>query len=108
MKRGDLVTVADRSGDFAGKPRPAIIVQSDLFDAHHSVTVCLITTGVTGQHLFRVPVTPGATTGLRFPSEIAVDKLQAVRADRVGSRIGVAADETMILVDQALRRWLAL
>jgi mRNA interferase MazF len=108
MTRGDFVTVADRSGDFACKPRPAIVVQSNVFESHQSVTVCLVTTGVTGNSLFRIPVSPGAETGLRFSSEIAIDKLQAVRADRIGSRIGSASDEIMFLVDQALRRWLAL
>ncbi|RHW16346.1 type II toxin-antitoxin system PemK/MazF family toxin [Sphingomonas gilva] len=108
MKRGEFVTIADRSGDFAGKPRPAVVVQSSVFETHQTVTVCLVTSGVTGHHLFRVPVLPGAATGLRLPSEIAVDKLQAVRADRIGRRIGQASEDTMFLVDQALRRWLAL
>lgn len=41
MRRGDLVTVA-LQGDF-GKPRPALIIQSDLFDAHPSLTILPVT-----------------------------------------------------------------
>jgi mRNA interferase MazF len=109
MRRGDIVRVADRTGDYAGKPRPALVVQSDLFaPSHDSITVCLITSNITGFGLFRIPVPADEATGLHAASEVAVDKLQSVRRSRIGGKIGVASDDTMILVDQALRRWLAL
>ena len=44
MKRGDFVTIA-LQGDF-GKPRPALVIQSDLFDAHSSVTVLLLSSKI--------------------------------------------------------------
>lgn len=107
MKRGDYVLVADRGGDFSGKPRPALVVQSDLFnDSHPSVTVCIVTTVLTGTPMYRVPVAANETNGLRYDSEVAVDRLQAVWAHRIDRKIGTAADETLLAVDQALRRWL--
>lgn len=110
MKRGDIVIIADPdAGDFGKKPRPAVVVQTDPFlQDHASVTVCLITSHVTGFGLFRLPVPAGESTGLLKPSEISIDKLQTVWRHRVGARIGSVADEIMFDVDQALRRWLAL
>jgi mRNA interferase MazF len=109
MKRGDIVTIADRIGDFTGKPRPALVVQADAFNAEHAtVTVCLITSEVTGHALFRVPLPQGAETGMRVDSEIAVDKLQTIRRHKVGRCIGAVSTDTIFAVDQALRRWLAL
>ncbi len=109
MKRGDIVIVADRSaGDFAGKPRPAVVIQDNAFEHHASVTVCLITGRVRGWEMFRVPIGSDDITGLREPSEVSVDKIQTIRADRVGAHIGRAPGEVMFSVDQALRRWLAL
>lgn len=107
--RGDIVIVADRTaGDFAGKPRPALVIQDNAFEHHASITVCLITGKVHGWGMFRVPIAAGEGTGLRGPSEISIDKIQTIRADRVGARIGRAPGEVMFTVDQALRRWLAL
>ena len=110
MRRGDIVTIADASaGDFASKPRPALVVQSDFFvDEHESVTVCLITSHLTGYHLFRVPVSNDEATGLLKPSEISIDKIQTVWRHRIGRQIGRVSDEVMFGVDQALRRWLAI
>jgi mRNA interferase MazF len=109
VKRGDLITIADPAGDFSGKPRPALVVQSDDFNIDHaSVTVCLLTSHVSGLSLFRVPVEPDPATGLRVRSEVEIDKLQAVWRHRIGYRIGHLPPETMTAVDQALRRWLSL
>ena len=109
MKRGDIVTIADPSGDFSSKPRPAVIVQNDLFNnTHASVTVCLITSQLTGHAMFRVPLPADNTTGLRRPSEVEVDKIQAVWSHRVGKSVGKVSEMTMLAVDEALKRWLAL
>lgn len=110
MNRGSIVIIADReAGDFAGKPRPALVVQTEAFlQDHQSVTVCLITSSLTGLELFRVPVPADPQTGLLTPSEISIDKLQTVWQRRIARTIGSASDETMFNVDQALRRWLAL
>jgi mRNA interferase MazF len=110
MKRGDIVTIADpQAGDFAKKPRPALVVQTDAFLLDHaSVTVCLITSHLTGLGMFRIPVAANSDTGLLKSSEVSIDKLQSVWRHRVGYQIGTASDETMFAVEQALRRWLAL
>ncbi len=110
MKRGDIVTIADAgAGDFARKPRPALVVQADAFlQDHDSVAVCLITSQLAGLGLFRIPIAANADTGLLKSSEVSIDKVQSVWRDRIGRRVGAASDETMFAVDQALRRWLAL
>lgn len=110
MKRGDIISIADpTAGDFARKPRPALIVQTNAFlDDHASISVCLITSHLTGLALFRIPIAAGATTGLREDSEISVDKLQTVWRHRIGRLIGMASADIMTLVDDALRRWLSI
>ena len=86
MSRGDVVIVA-APGDY-GKPRPAVIVQSDaLSDAQASVVVCQMTSDLVEAD-FRVTVTPGADTGLNVASQIMVDKPVTVRRTRIRQRIG--------------------
>ncbi len=108
LKRGDVVTVAG-SGDFAGKPRPALIVQSDLFNATHaSVTVVPITSTLVDADLFRIALRPGRANGLRARSQAMVDKVTSVRTDRVGKRMGSLALGDLEPVEAALRLWLGL
>ena len=104
MKRGDLVTVAV-SGDY-GKPRPALIVQSDLFAAHASITLLPVTSELRDAPLFRVRVEPGEDTGLRFPSDIMIDKLQTVPRAKIGKVIGRLDDGTLLAVNRALALFL--
>jgi mRNA interferase MazF len=106
MKRGDLVTVAV-SGDY-GKPRPALIVQVDAFDAHPSVVVLPLTSELHDTPLFRVSVGTGSRTGLRKFSQIMVDKATAVPRGKLGSRIGRVDGPTLRAVDEALRVFLGL
>ena len=69
VKRGDLVVVA-MQGDY-GKPRPAVVVQADLFNrTHSSVVMCLITSHLEDAPLFRIPVPSGRTTGLKLQSQV--------------------------------------
>ena len=82
MKRGDVVTIA-LQGDY-GKPRPALVVQSDLFDAHPSVTILPITSELRDTPLFRVDVEPSDANGLRKKSQVMVDKAQTVARAKVG------------------------
>lgn len=87
MKRGDVVTVA-ASGDY-GKPRPAVIVQTDaLPSGHASVIVCQMTSDIVDAADFRVIVEPTARNGLRVRSQVMADKPVTVRRDRVGRRLG--------------------
>ena len=107
LRRGDVV-ICVLPSDY-GKPRPAIVVQSDLFnESHASVVVCPISTEVTGYSLFRISVPPSETSGLRQQSEVMVDKLAAIRRSRLGQRIGRLSHTQIASVDQALRLWLEL
>lgn len=100
MRRGDLVTVA-LQGDL-GKPRPALIIQSDLFDAHPSVTVLPVTGELRDAPLFRIPLAPSDVNGLSKPSQIMVDKPQSISREKIGKAIGHLDDETMLAVNRAL------
>ncbi len=100
MRRGDLVTVA-LQGDL-GKPRPALVIQSDLFDAHPSVTILPVTGELRAAPLFRITVQPTAGNGLGKPSQIMVDKPQSVAREKVREVIGRLDDEAMVAVNRAL------
>jgi mRNA interferase MazF len=106
MRRGDLVTVAV-SGDY-GKPRPALVVQADVFDRHPSVTVLPLTSEIHDAPLFRVTVAAGKETGLRVPSQIMCDKATTVPRGKLGPRMGRVSAATMKAVDEALRGFLEL
>lgn len=107
MKRGDVVVVA-LSGDY-GKPRPALIVQSDLFnETHASVTMVPVTSTIVDAPLFRITLEPAAETGLRSVSQIMIDKVTTVKRDKVGKRIGRVGDETMLRVNRAIALWFGL
>lgn len=108
MKRGDIYSTIGR-GDFSRKPRPSLIVQADEFNPHHlAITVCPITSDLTGHDLFRIPISSDAQTNLLDDSEIEIDLVQSIKRPRMGRQIGTASAATMIRVDEALRRWLAL
>ena len=108
MVRGDLVIVATR-GAYTSRPRPALVVQADLFnDTHASVTVCPVTSDVIDAPLFRIAVPPGARTGLQSASQVMVDKVASVPRSAIGRRIGGCDPTELELVEDALRRWLAL
>ncbi len=100
MKRGDLVTVAV-SGDY-GKPRPALVIQSDFLPETDSVLVCLLTTTLRAAPLYRFTVPPGEGTGLHEPSQVMVDKIMAVRRDRCGAPIGRVDDASLLALRQLL------
>ena len=104
MRRGDLVTVAV-SGDF-GKPRPALVIQSDHFDATATVTVLLISSTLVDAPLIRLAVEPGAENGLRKPSQVMIDKAMTVRRDRVSAPFGRLEDDTMVAVNRSLALFL--
>ena len=76
MRRGELVTVA-LPGDF-GKPRPALVVQSDFFADHATVTVLPVTSIAVETPLIRLPVDPSRDKGLRAPSFVMVDKVISI------------------------------
>ena len=106
MRRGDLVTIA-LPGDL-GKPRPALVIQSDLFDAHPSVTVLPVTGELRDAPLFRIPLQPSESNGLSKPSQVMVDKPQSVAREKIGETFGRLGDETMIAVNRALAIFLGV
>lgn len=87
MRRGDVVIVA-ATGDY-GKPRPAVIVQSDAFpESHASLVVCQMTSDLADAPDFRITVDPSDKNGLRTRSQVMADKPTTVRRERIGSVIG--------------------
>lgn len=109
VKRGAIVVVAAR-GAYTGKPRPAVVVQSDsVSPAFVSVSVCPVTSDlVDDAAAFRVMLAVGRRTGLRVPSQVMVDKIQSVPRARISSEIGECNDGEMAAIDEAIRGWLGL
>ena len=107
MRRGDLVTIT-LQGDF-GKPRPALVVQSDLFNADHAtVSVLPITSAIIGTPVFRITLEPSAANGLRKVSQIMVDKIVSMKREKIGEAFGRLDDETLLRVNRALTVWLGV
>lgn len=107
MKRGDVVTVAIQ-GDY-DKPRPAVVVQSDLFnETHPSVTLLPLTSTIVDVPLVRLTIDPGRENGLSRVSQVMVDKAITFPRDKVGETIGRLDEEVMIRVTRALAMWLGI
>ncbi len=107
MKRGDLVIVS-APGDY-GKPCPAVIIQSDIFnETHASIVVCLVTSERQDAPLFRIDVQPSETTGLKMTSQIMVDKIVALRRERIDQHIGRINDDTLIRLNRSLALFIGL
>ena len=108
MKRGAIVVVAAR-GAYTGKPRPAVVVQSDLFNpTHASVTLCPITSDCVDAPLFRMTLPPGERTGLKDVSQVMIDKIVSVPRTSITAEIGECDADEMETVERGLRRWLSL
>ena len=104
MKRGELVTVA-LQGDY-GKPRPALVIQSDLFSEHPSVTILPVTSELRQAPLFRIEVEPSPENNLNKRSQVMVDKVQTVAVEKVGAPFGRLDDVTMLMITRSLAFWL--
>lgn len=107
MRRGDIWTIAGGK-DYAGKPRPAVIVQDDSFDETDSITICTFTTDETEAPLFRLPVEPNERNGLRSPCRLMVDKITTIPKSRAGARAGRLDDEDILRLNQAVLVFLGL
>jgi mRNA interferase MazF len=107
MRRGEIWTVSG-GADYAGKPRPAVIVQDNDFDATRSVTICAFTTDPTEAPLFRLHVEPTERNGLHLASSLIVDKLTTVPKQKLGTRIGRLDDEDLLRLNQAMIVFLGL
>jgi len=107
LKRGDLVVVV-LAGDY-GKPRPALIVQADLFnETHASVTVVPVTSTLVDAPLFRLTVEPSPGTGLRSLSQLMVDKIATIPRARITQTIGRLEDDLLLRVSRALALWVGI
>ncbi len=107
LRRGDVVVCAP-PGEL-GKPRPAVILQADVFlEARSSVTVCLVTSTPVDAPLFRVPVEPGDESGLHVPSFAMADRVMTLSRSRLRQRIGRLSAQEQRSLDAAVSRWLGI
>lgn len=100
MKRGDIITVAP-PGEF-GKPRPALIIQSNLSLPAPTITFLPITSDLNRVPLIRIPIAPSSENGLQKPSEVMVDMIQTSTAARIGKIVGHLDRHTLQEVEAAL------
>ena len=108
IARGDVV-IAAQKGAMTGKPRPVLVIQTDVANTHHdSITACLISTELRGAGLVRLAISPNSDNGLTEPSEIQIDLIYTFRRENIDQRAGRLAADDMQRVDEALRRWLDL
>jgi mRNA interferase MazF len=102
LKRGDVVLVA------AGKPRPAVIVQADVFPTPVEVLICPFTTTILQAPLYRLMVLAGSENGLRIDSQLMVDKLGPVRREYIDRVVGRLAADDLTRLTEAMALLLGL
>ena len=107
MRRGEIWTVSG-GGNYTGKPRPAVIVQDDRFDATDSIALCPFTTDTAEAPLIRLPIEPNSRNGLDALSRIMVDKITTVPKQKIGERIGELGGEDTARLDRAVATFLGL
>jgi mRNA interferase MazF len=107
MRRGEIWTIAG-GRDYAGTPRPVVIVQDDSFDATASITVCAFTIDETQAPLFRLPVEPNERNRLHMACRLMVDKITTVPKSKIGSHIGRLDDEDILRLNQVILMFLGL
>ena len=107
MKRGDVWTVAG-GPDYAGKPRPAVVLQDDAFDATASITICPFTTHTVDAPLVRLPIEPSGRNGLRGASQLMIDKITTVSKGKLQRNVGRLSDEDIVRVNRAVLVFLGL
>jgi mRNA interferase MazF len=107
MIRGEIWT-ASGGADYARKPRPVVVIQSDKFDTKNSITICPFTTDPTDAPLVRLLVSPNPVNGLQDTSRLMVDKITTVPKAKLGARIGRLSNEDMVRLDRAVLVFLGL
>ena len=107
MRRGDIVTVAGGK-DYAGKPRPSVVIQDDSFLATDSITLCAFTTDDTDAPILRLAVAPSVGNGLKVVSRLMVDKVTTVPKSKIGGIIGRLSDGDIVRLNQSLLVFLGL
>ncbi|WP_026289619.1 type II toxin-antitoxin system PemK/MazF family toxin [Thioalkalivibrio sulfidiphilus] len=106
MRRGDLITVA-MQGDY-GKPRPALIIQSDFFDTHPSITVLPVTSELRDTPLFRITVEPSEANGLQKTSQVMVDKTMTIPRSKAGAAFGTLDKDVLVEIERSLAVFLGI
>jgi mRNA interferase MazF len=107
MRRGEVWTASGGS-DYAGKPRPVVIIQSDDHPYLESVTVCALTSLMAPIKVTRPTVQPSDDNGLVSTSQLMVDKLTTLPKRKLGQRIGQLADTDMLALNRAVAAFLGL
>jgi mRNA interferase MazF len=107
VRRGEIWTVAG-GRDYAGKPRPVVILQDDRFDATNSISICAFTTDPTDAPLFRVLIEPNERNGLQVSSRLMIDKITTVPKTKIGKRIGYLDDADVVRMNRAVAVFLGL
>ncbi len=107
MKRGEIWTAA-AGLDYAGKPRPVVIVQDDSFDDTASITVCPLTTTERNAALIRLRLEPNERTNLRQTSWVMVDKITTVKRPKMGTKIGIVDNQDLVRIGHGLLVFLGL
>ena len=107
MRRGEIWTVAAGTG-YAGKPRPAVVVQDDRFDATDSLTICAFTTDPTDAPLIRLLIEPNELNGLHVPCRLMVDKITTVPKAKLGMHVGRLDEEDLVRLNRAIAVFLGL
>ena len=106
MRRGEVWTVSGVG--YAGKPRPAVLIQDDLFDGLPSVTLCTFTTDETDAPVFRLLIEPSEGNGLSASCRLMVDKIVTVPKSRLGKRIGALGPDDTTRLNRAVLVFLGL
>lgn len=106
MKRGDIVTIS-MGGDY-GKPRPALIIQSDLFHDTGSVTILPLTSHLIDAPLIRVQIEVDENNGLKKTSQVMIDKLLTTPREKVGDIIGCIQSGLMLEIERSLALFIGI
>ena len=101
MKRGEIWTVAG-GPDYTGKPRPAVIIQDDSFDATASITLCPFTTLAIEAPLVRLATEPSERNGLRAESHLMVDKITTASKGKLEKRVGCLSAQDIVRLNRAV------
>jgi mRNA interferase MazF len=107
MKRGEIWTVSG-AGGYAAKPRPAVIVQVDGYEALDSITICPLTSDLEAVPLTRPEIMPSELNGLRTPSLAMADKITTLSKSKLGRRIGQLAEEDLVRLNRTMMVFLGL
>ena len=108
MKRGEVWT-ASAGQDYAGKPRPVVILQDDRFGAIGSATVGIVSSSVLADAIdIRLGFQPGEANGLQRPCQLMIDKITTIPRSKLGKRIGTLSATDIHRIDQAIMLFLGL